>query len=55
MTKVVKRDINCKPLGKLKIILLLCREVLLRVSSDIFFVILLGLLFGDPLARHVAS
>ena len=35
MTKGVITDINCKPFGELKIVLLLCSEVLLRVSSDI--------------------
>ena len=34
MTKGVITDINCKPFGELKIVLLLCSEVL-RVSSDI--------------------
>ena len=36
MTKGVITDINCKPFGELIIVLLLCSEVLLRVSSDIF-------------------
>ena len=35
MTKRVITDINCKPFGELKIVLLLCSEDLLRVSSDI--------------------
>ena len=35
MTKGVIKDISCKHLGELKIVLLLCSEVLLRVSSDI--------------------
>ena len=35
MTKRVITDINCKPFGELKIVLLSCSEVLLRVSSDI--------------------
>ena len=35
MTKGVITDINCKPFGELKIVLLLCSEVLLRMSSDI--------------------
>ena len=35
MTKGVITDNNCKPFGELKIVLLLCSEVLLRVSSDI--------------------
>ena len=35
MTKGVITDINCKPSGELKVVLLLCNEVLLRVSSDI--------------------
>ena len=35
MTKGVITDINCKPFGHLKIVLLLCSEVLLRVTSDI--------------------
>ena len=35
MTKGVITDINCKPFGELKIVFLLCSEVLLRVSSDI--------------------
>ena len=35
MTKGVTTDINCKPFGELKIVLLLCSEVLIRVSSDI--------------------
>ena len=56
MTKGVITDINCKPFGELKIVLLLCSEVLLRVSVLIFLVdILLRLLFEDPLARLVVS
>ena len=35
LTKRVITDINCKPFGELKIVLFLCSEVLLRVSSDI--------------------
>ena len=35
MTKGVIRDNSCKPLGELKIIILLCREVPLLVSSDL--------------------
>ena len=35
MTKGLITDINCKPFGELKMVLLLCSEVLLRVSSDI--------------------
>ena len=34
MTKGVITYINCKPFGELKTVLLLCSEVLLRVSSD---------------------
>ena len=33
--KGVITDFNCKPFGELKIVLLLCSEVFLRVSSDI--------------------
>ena len=35
MTKGVIKYISCKPLGELKIIRLLCREVPLLVSSDL--------------------
>ena len=35
MTKGVIININCKPFGELKILLILCSEVPLRVSSDI--------------------
>ena len=35
MTKGVITHINCNPCGELKIVLLLCSEVLLRVSSDV--------------------
>ena len=35
MTKGVITDTNCKHFGELKIVLLLCSEFLLRVSSDI--------------------
>ena len=35
MTKGVITDTDCKPFDELKKILLLCSEVLLRVSSDI--------------------
>ena len=35
LTEGVLGDIICKPLDKLKIVLLLCNEVLFRVSSDI--------------------
>ena len=35
ISKGVIRDINCKPYGDLKIVLLLCTEDHLRVSSDI--------------------
>ena len=35
MTKGVITNINCKPFGELKILLILCSEVPLRVSSDI--------------------
>ena len=34
MTKGVITDINCKPFGELKIILLLCSEIFLRVSCN---------------------
>ena len=34
MTKGVITNFICKPFGELKILLLLCSEVLLRVSSD---------------------
>ena len=36
LTKGVIKDINCKPFGELKIVLVLSSDVLLRVSSDIF-------------------
>ena len=53
MTQGVITNINCKPFGELKIVLLLCSEVLLCVSSDISFDILRRLLFEDPLARLI--
>ena len=48
MTKGVITDINCKPFGELKIVLLLCSEALLRVSSDISLRYFTSLLFEDP-------
>ena len=35
MTKGMITNINCKPFGELKILLILCSEVPLHVSSDI--------------------
>ena len=35
MTKVAITDNNCKLFGELKLVLFLCSEALLRVSSDI--------------------
>ena len=50
MTERAISDMICKPLGEPKLIMLLCSEVLIFL-----FDILLRLLFGDTLARLVAS
>ena len=47
MTKRVMIDINCNHLVELKIIIILCRGVLICVSSEILFDILLRLLSED--------
>ena len=51
MTKGVVTDINCKLFGEFKIVLVLCSEVLLSVSSDIF----LRYFTTSTFRRHLSS
>ena len=58
MTKGVITDINCKPFGELKIVLLLCSEILLRVSSDIslqyFSMLTFRRFLGSPRSKFIS-
>ena len=55
MTKEVLRDNSCEPFGELKIVLPLCSEVLLRVSSLISLRFFITSFFGDHVACLVAN